>query len=74
MLIKYLDESNQKRIKDTLNNIKSKYTKNNKESIMITEVLLKKNSYESFFNPSKKKDDLSDSFLQGLWFIEHNKT
>ena len=29
--------------------------------------------YQFFLN-NKKKDDLSDAFLQGLWFIEHNKT
>lgn len=27
----------------------------------------------SYFNTNKKKDDLSDSFLQGLWFINNKK-
>jgi hypothetical protein len=27
------------------------------------------NNQLSYFNVHKKKDDLSDSFLQGLWFI-----
>jgi hypothetical protein len=27
------------------------------------------NKWESFFNTHKKKDDLSDAFLQGRWFI-----
>jgi hypothetical protein len=27
----------------------------------------------SYFNTHKKKDDLSDSFLQGLWFINNKK-
>jgi len=27
----------------------------------------------SFFNAHKKKDDLSDSFLQGMWFINNKK-
>lgn len=26
-----------------------------------------------YFNTHKKKDDLSDAFLQGLWFINHKK-
>ena len=29
------------------------------------------NEHIEYFNGNKKKDDLSDSFLQGLWFIKH---
>jgi len=28
----------------------------------------------NYFNTHKKKDDLSDSFLQGIWFINNKKT
>ena len=28
-------------------------------------------SWEDFFKSHKKKDDLSDSFLQGIWFINN---
>jgi hypothetical protein len=31
------------------------------------------NEHLSYFNSHKKKDDLSDSFLQGLWFINNKK-
>ena len=31
------------------------------------------NEHIDYFNKHKKKDDLSDSFLQGLWFISHHK-
>jgi hypothetical protein len=31
------------------------------------------NEHIAFFNKHKKKDDLSDSFLQGLWFINNKK-
>lgn len=31
------------------------------------------NEHVDYFNKHKKKDDLSDSFLQGLWFIIHHK-
>jgi hypothetical protein len=31
------------------------------------------NQHIKYFENHKKKDDLSDSFLQGLWFINHNK-
>ena len=27
--------------------------------------------WETFFNKHLKKDDLSDCFLQGMWFIKH---
>lgn len=31
------------------------------------------NEHISYFNQHKKKDDLSDSFLQGLWFLNNKK-
>jgi hypothetical protein len=31
------------------------------------------NEHINYFSKHKKKDDLSDSFLQGLWFIHHHK-
>ena len=31
------------------------------------------NEHMSYFNSHKKKDDLSDSFLQGMWFINNKK-
>jgi len=31
------------------------------------------NEHITYFNSHKKKDDLSDSFLQGLWFINNKK-
>jgi hypothetical protein len=31
------------------------------------------NKHVNYFNSHKKKDDLSDSFLQGLWFINNKK-
>ena len=31
------------------------------------------NEHLNFFNEHKKKDDLSDAFLQGLWFINNKK-
>jgi len=31
------------------------------------------NEHINYFNGHKKKDDLSDSFLQGLWFINNKK-
>jgi Zn ribbon nucleic-acid-binding protein len=31
------------------------------------------NEHTAYFNSHKKKDDLSDSFLQGMWFINNKK-
>jgi hypothetical protein len=31
------------------------------------------NEHIDYFNSHKKKDDLSDSFLQGIWFINNKK-
>jgi hypothetical protein len=31
------------------------------------------NEHLTYFNTHKKKDDLSDAFLQGMWFIDKNK-
>ena len=39
--------------------------------------MIRHNNYTEwyqFFLNSKKKDDLSDAFLQGIWYIHHNKT
>ena len=27
--------------------------------------------WQTFFNKHNKKDDLSDCFLQGMWYIKH---
>ena len=31
------------------------------------------NEKVNYFNTHKKKDDLADSFLQGMWFINNRK-
>ena len=61
-------------------NIKSRYTKNKKLAILYTEYFLKNrliksdyNKYQELFNEHKKKDDLADAFLQGLYYIELSK-
>ena len=58
--------------------IKSKYTRNKKLAILYTNHFLKQrlivedyDKYNDIFNNHKKKDDLADAFLQGLYFIEN---
>ena len=58
--------------------IKSKYNRNKKLAILYTNYFLEKelysdyNKYNTLFNKHKKKDDLSDAFLQGLYYIKNN--
>ena len=58
--------------------IKSKYNRNKKLAILYTNYFLEKelysdyNKYYTLFNEHKKKDDLSDAFLQGLYYIKNN--
>ena len=71
----HLSEENQSEIKDALKLVKNKYTKNKKETIMITERLLNNhmegssNKWKDLFKNSKKKDDLADSFLMTLHYL-----
>ena len=52
------------------------YNQRKKMGIEKCSQLIKDNNYTEwyqFFLNNKKKDDLSDAFLQGIWFIHHNK-
>jgi len=52
---------------------KMTYAERKKLGINVTEqILMEKNFHDkkSYFNQHKKKDDLADSFLQGLWYIK----
>jgi hypothetical protein len=73
--IEFISASNKlKCIGDT--SIKTKYIERKKMGIKkCLEIITNEhalNEFISFFNTNKKKDDLSDCFLQGYWFI-HNK-
>jgi len=53
--------------------VKSKYTRNKKLAILHTQYILKDVDKLAFFNTHKKKDDLADAFLQGLFYIKKCK-
>jgi len=63
------------KLKDFLNGKKTTYSERKKIGIKVTRDLLeKKNELHGWteeFNKSKKKDDLADCFLQGLWYINN---
>ena len=85
-LIKFINASNKLKLGKNLSEInnsedivkiKSKYTKNKKLAIIYTNHFLQERlivedyiKYNEIFNKHKKKDDLSDAFLQGLYYIE----
>lgn len=85
-LIKFINASNKLKLGKNLSEInnsedivkiKSKYTKNKKLAIIYTNYFLKDRlivedyiKYNEIFNKHKKKDDLADAFLQGLYYIE----
>ena len=53
------------------------YKQRKKLGIKICEEIINTNfnyqTWSSFLQGHKKKDDLSDSFLQGIWYLNHNK-
>jgi hypothetical protein len=57
---------------------KSEYKKHKTDGIQYTEKVLQQNPFitscwHSHFQSSKKRDDLADAFLQGLWYITNKK-
>lgn len=50
---------------------KNKYTQRKKESIEVCKYFIKEDSINSsYFLSHKKKDDLADAYLQGVWYIK----
>ena len=73
--IEFISASN--KLKDCDLKDKTKYSDRKKLGIskcleMITNDF-RFNEHVNYFNNHKKKDDLSDSFLQGMWFINNKK-
>jgi hypothetical protein len=79
--IEYISSFNKLSLSPSLETTKITYTERKKLGIKICieELLLLrdkincsllKNKWVDFFNQNKKKDDLSDCFLQGLWWIK----
>lgn len=70
-----IEVSSRNKLKDFLDGKKTTYAERKKIGIQVTRDLLDKNNdiskWMDEFNKSKKKDDLADCFLQGLWYIKH---
>ena len=50
---------------------KTKYQKNKKVAVAVTKYLVEGSVWDTHFNSHKKKDDLADSYLQTLAFIDY---
>jgi len=67
------------KLKDFLGETSKKTSYNERKKLGIkfsTEIICNNSSFsrwDQFFLSSKKKDDLADSFLQGLWFLKAQK-
>lgn len=70
--IEFISSSN--KLKDYINK-KTNYKERKKLGIDITKEQIEKNErlheWTNHFNTHKKKDDLADSYLQGLWYIKN---
>jgi len=73
--IEFISASN--KLKDCDTKDKEKYSDRKKLGIAkclgVLTLDFRFNEHIGYFNAHKKKDDLSDSFLQGLWFINNKK-
>jgi hypothetical protein len=71
--IEFISASN--KLKEFETGGKTEYKDRKKLGIVKTQETIEHNENFSnmltYFNTHKKKDDLADSFLQGLWFIKY---
>jgi hypothetical protein len=73
--IDFVSSSN--KLKEFIGNEKTTYAERKKIGVNITKDILAKNQLNidwlPFVSKHKKKDDLADSLLQGLWFLRNKK-
>ena len=70
-----IEVSSGNKLKDFLDGKKTTYSERKKIGIKVTRDLLEKKNelhgWREEFNKNKKRDDLADCFLQGLWYINN---
>jgi hypothetical protein len=57
----------------TLDDITGSYSGRKKTGIVHASALCPTEEWKAYMIKHPKKDDLADSFLQGLWVMEHTK-
>ena len=71
------EEKQEKSTENQQTQQKQHYKKHKTDGVQITKEILEKNSFLESWIPilsaSKKKDDLADSFLQGIWYLRKNE-
>ena len=68
------DDTNNNNDLNDINGEKLNYTSRKKKGVVVCLNLLKHdNVMSSYLKTHKKKDDLADAFLQGIWYINKNK-
>lgn len=68
-IIKHLSASSKLKVIEGFDFSTKSYKKNKVESIKYTQKLVRNTPWQEHFNNFPKQDDLSDSFLQALYFI-----
>ena len=70
--IKFISAAN--KLKPFIGNKKTTYSERKKTGVEITQklLLMKDDNNIEMFNKHKKKDDLADCFLQGIWYFIEN--
>ena len=67
--------SSSNKLKPFIDKKKTTYAERKKLGISITKRLVNEKSFlsvfQDLFNASKKKDDLADCFLQGIWYLKN---
>ena len=66
--VEFISASN--KLKKYMNKKETSYSDRKKMSIQITRDKITNEEWVKHFDNHVKKDDLADSFLQGLWYIE----
>lgn len=64
----FVSSINKLKLYEGCNNLTYKERKS--KSVDICKSQITNNNYLNFFNESNKKDDLADSYLQGIWYIK----